>query len=90
MKDSFKKRILTKEKEDIFTSLSVDTTINRIVSDCMKAGASQVHLICLVSYCYQLGLERGYKNGYQQGQSAGIKIACDAINKRLDEKEKRQ
>lgn len=81
MKDSFKKRIHTKEKETIFNALTADSTIQRLVADCMKAGASQLHLMCLVVYCYQLGLEMGYKSGYTQGRSAGIKLVHDEVFK---------
>ena len=90
MKESFKKRILTNEKEEIYKSLLSDSVISRIVSDCLKAGAEQIHLVCLVAYCYQLGLERGYTKGYKDGQSAGIKFACDTFNKKLDENEKKK
>ena len=81
MKDSFKKRIRTAEKDSIYASLVTDGTINRLCSDLLKAGAEQVHIICLVVYCYQLGLERGYKKGFVQGRSAGIKLVHDEVFK---------
>lgn len=79
MKNSFKKRIRTKEKEEIYNVLAADSTIKKLVNDCLKAGASQLHLICLVAYCYQYGLEQGYANGFLKGRSAGIKIVHDEV-----------
>lgn len=84
MKAPHKKKMLTAEKQKIYETLLNDKFINSLCMDCIKAGAQQVSIICLVDYCYQLGREHGWTDG----RKYGFKQACDEMERVIDERNK--
>lgn len=84
MKAQYKKKMITAEKQQIYDTLLNDKFINSLCMDCIKAGAQQISIICLVDCCYQLGREQGWT----AGRKYGFKQACDEIEKTLDKRDK--
>ena len=84
MKAPHRKKMLTAEKQQIYDTLLNDKFINSLCMDCIKAGAQQVSIICLVDYCYQLGREQGWT----AGRKYGFKQACDEMERVIDERNK--
>ena len=81
MKDSYKRRIVTKEKQKTFQTLSEDKILKRMFKDCIEAGVKESYLILITNYCYQYG----YDAGLEAGTAQGIKYAYDHFNALIDQ-----
>ena len=81
MKDSDKRRIVTKEKRKTFQTLSEDKILNRMFKDCKDAGIDEAYLMIITNYAYQYG----YDAGYEAGQTQGILYAYDHIGHIIDQ-----
>lgn len=80
MKESYKKRIITKEKLKTYQSLLEDKTLNRMMSDCRKAGLNDATIVIMANYAYQYG----YEAGFEAGTAQGIEYAYQHINDLID------
>jgi hypothetical protein len=80
MKDSDKRRIVTKEKQKTFQALSEDKILNRMFKDCKDSGINEAYLILITNYCYQYG----YDAGLEAGTAQGIEYAYQHINDLID------
>lgn len=81
MKESYKKRIITKEKLKTYQSLLEDKTLNRMMSDCRKAGFNDTTIVIMANYAYQYGYEAGQTDGFKQG----MQYTYDHINTLIDQ-----
>ena len=81
MKQSDKKRMITKEKVKTYQSLLEDKILNRMMSDCKKAGYDEATIVIMANYAYQYGYEAGQKDGFTQG----MEYTYDHINALIDQ-----
>ena len=70
MKNSYRQRYITQEKQELYKALMQDKTLQRMIQDCVGT-IDEPHLIILLDYVYMLA--------YQQGRSAGIKLVHDQV-----------
>lgn len=81
MKESHKKRYLTKAKQELYNALAEDHTLIKMIADCQNAGLPEPHTIVLIDYVYHLGYDNGYKNA--------TKTACDKLEQYFIETNKK-